>query len=58
MGDVKVNEQAHIAIAQPDVGKQLRIMNWIHYLNAFDFDYDKFLNDQIDAVPEFNRSPS
>ena len=52
MGHVKVNENADALAAEPYVGKQLCVMNWMYGLDTPDFDHDLILYQQINAITQ------
>jgi hypothetical protein len=52
VGHVKVNENTDALAAEPHVGKQLCVMNWMYYLDTLDFDHDLILYQQINAITQ------
>jgi hypothetical protein len=52
VGHVKVIENTDALAAEPHVGKQLCVMNWMYCLDTLDFDHNLILYQQIKAMTQ------
>jgi len=43
--------KADALAAEPHVGKQLCVMNWMYCLDSLDFDHNLILYQQINSIP-------
>lgn len=43
--------KADALAAEPHVGKQLCVMNWMYCLDTLDFDHNLILYQQINSIP-------
>jgi hypothetical protein len=54
LGEVEIDEKPNAHTAQPPIGQQLSLMYRMDCFNAFHFDDNECLDDQVDAISEFD----
>jgi hypothetical protein len=49
--DIKVNNDANALASQLEISKQLCVVDWQEVLDAFQFENDFILNDEVQSIP-------
>jgi len=57
MSDIEIDQQSDLFTAQPKVRKQLSLMDRVNRFDAIQFNHDKILNHQINAIAKLNLLP-
>jgi hypothetical protein len=53
LGDVKIKDEPYLFVCQSQISEQLGLMNGKDVFDAFEFQNECILSDEIDSIPAF-----